>query len=91
MALDLEALKAQFAAKGGSVTRVPAGAQSLSKQELRAVSGYERDSVAKWYCLAMGEDGKEWADYVYAETRTLAEAKFRKAYPEARIEALKRA
>lgn len=89
--MDLEALKAEFAARGGKVTRVESGARALTPADLRRASGYEPDTVKLYDVTLRGEDGMVWTERVPGRSLADASGTAQEAWSESQIEEVRRA
>lgn len=83
--MDLDALKAEFEARGGKVTRVSEGERALSNAQLRHASGYEPDVKIKYEAFLLGEDGMEFCEHISAASKRAASDELREKFPESQI------
>lgn len=91
MALDLEALKAEFAARGGKATRVESGVRALTPADLRRASGYEPETVKLYNVTLCGEDGGIWTERVPGRSAADAADTAQQTWPESQINEVRRA
>lgn len=90
MALDLDALKAEFAARGGKATVVATGVQTLTAKDIRKASGWQPDSLSVYNVTLRGEDGGIWTERVPARSRIEAMDTAHDAFPESSVESVQR-
>lgn len=83
--MDLQALIAQYQANGGSVTKLPKGARTMTSRQIKEACGYTHETQVIFLVSLLGEDGVEWTERVTANSARSAEDYCRRQWPESRF------